>query len=125
MTKSPGLSLFEHRRFRPRRRLALGIWAIAVLVMWGIGWLAYGMSSRCCLSEFCDRSVAAQMARAAAVQIQDPPAGAALWQRVEQSLLARAVAVPTYVPGDVIFVSKRVGNFQFNPQAGVLLTSCG
>jgi predicted membrane protein len=26
---------------RPRRRLALGIWAIAVLMIWGVGWLAY------------------------------------------------------------------------------------
>jgi ABC-type transport system substrate-binding protein len=61
------------------------------------------------------------MARASAVQIQDPPAGAVLWQHVEQSLLTRAPAVPTYVPSDVVFVSKRVGNYQHNPQAGVLL----
>jgi hypothetical protein len=25
------------------------------------------------------------------------------------------------VPSDVVFVSKRVGNYQHNPQAGVLL----
>ena len=73
------------------------------------------------LSGFCDRSIDAQMARAAVVQTQDQPAGAVLWQQVERSLLAQAPVVPTYVPADVVFVSKRVGNYQHNPQAGVLL----
>jgi len=73
------------------------------------------------LSGFCDPSIDAQMARAAAVQIQDPPAGAVLWQQVDRSLLAQAPAVPTYVPRDVDFVSKRVGNYQHSPQFGVLL----
>ena len=70
---------------------------------------------------FCKPSIDAQMAHATAVQIQDQPAGAVLWRQVEQSLLAQAPAVPTYAPLDVDFVSERVGNYQHNPQAGVLL----
>ncbi len=72
-------------------------------------------------SEFCDHSIDAQMAHATAVQIQDQPAGAILWRQVEESLLAQAPAVPTYAPLEVVFVSGRVGNYQHNPQAGVLL----
>ena len=34
------------------------------------------------LSEFCDRSIDAQMAHASAVQAQDPPAATLLWQQV-------------------------------------------
>jgi YVTN family beta-propeller protein len=78
-------------------------------------------ASKSSLSGFCDSSIDAKMARAKAVEIQDPPAGAVLWQQVERSLLAQAPAVPTYVPSDVVFVSKRVGNYQHNPQAGVLI----
>ena len=73
------------------------------------------------LSEFCDRSIDAQMKRAAAVQVQDPAAATALWQQVEQALLAQAPVVPTYNQRIVDFVSKRVGNYQYNPQWGVLL----
>jgi YVTN family beta-propeller protein len=73
------------------------------------------------LSQFCDRSVDAQMARAAAVQAQDPAAATVLWQRVEKSLLAHAPVVPAYNRRNVDFVSKRVGNYQYNPQWGLLL----
>jgi peptide/nickel transport system substrate-binding protein len=73
------------------------------------------------LSEFCDHSIDAQMARAAAVQVQDPAAATALWQQVEQSLLAQAPVVPTYNRRNIDFVSRRVGNYQYNPQWGFLL----
>ena len=70
---------------------------------------------------FCNHSIDAQMKAATNASIQDPPAGAIRWQQVEQSLLAHAPVVPTYVPLDVVLVSKRIGNYQHNPQAGVLL----
>jgi YVTN family beta-propeller protein len=70
---------------------------------------------------WCNRSIDAQMDRAAAVQAQDPPAAALLWQRIERELLAQAIVVPTYNRGDVDLVSKRVGNYQYHPQWGALL----
>src|SRR5439155_23932233 len=73
------------------------------------------------LSAFCDRSIDAQMARAAAVQVQDPAAATVLWQQVEQALLAQAPVVPAYNRSNVDFVSKRVRNYQYNPQWGLLL----
>jgi peptide/nickel transport system substrate-binding protein len=72
-------------------------------------------------SAFCDPSVDRQLARAAAVQAQDPPAAGALWQKVEREILAQAPMVPTYNAQVVDFVSKRVGNYTYHPQWGALL----
>jgi peptide/nickel transport system substrate-binding protein len=73
------------------------------------------------LAEFCDRSVDAQIARARSVQRQDPAAATELWRRIEQSLLARAPVVPTFNQRQIDFVSRRLGNYRFNPQWGMLL----
>ncbi|MDX6515410.1 MAG: hypothetical protein QOH73_1076 [Gaiellaceae bacterium] len=72
-------------------------------------------------SGFCDPALDRQMVQAEAVQAQDPPAAAALWQKIERAILAQAPVVPTYNRQNVDFVSKRVGNYQYNPQWGVLL----
>jgi YVTN family beta-propeller protein len=72
-------------------------------------------------SEWCDHAIDAQMHHAAAIQTQDPPAAALLWQRIERELLAQAVTVPTYNARVVDLVSKRVRNYQFHPQWGALL----
>jgi peptide/nickel transport system substrate-binding protein len=73
------------------------------------------------LAGFCDRSIDAEMTRASAVQVQDPAAATTLWQRVEDAILAQAPIVPAYNRTYVTFVSERVGNYQYNPQWGVLL----
>jgi YVTN family beta-propeller protein len=72
-------------------------------------------------SQFCDPSIDAQMKRAASLQAQDPPAANVLWQRIEREILAEAPMVPTSNRRNVDFVSKRVGNYQYHPQWGVLL----
>jgi YVTN family beta-propeller protein len=73
-------------------------------------------------SGFCDRSIDAQMARAAATQVTDPAAGLQLWQRVEEAILAQAPVVPAFNFNYVSLVSARVGNYQYNPQWGILLS---
>ena len=73
------------------------------------------------LAEFCDATVDAQIARAVSVQRQDPAAATELWRQIEQSLLARAPVVPMYNQRHVDFVSTRLGNYQYNPQWGLLL----
>jgi peptide/nickel transport system substrate-binding protein len=73
------------------------------------------------VSGFCDQSIDVQMRAAAAAQVQDPAAATTLWQEVDQALLAQAPVVPVYNRSNVDFVSKRVGNYQYNPQWGVLL----
>ena len=74
------------------------------------------------LAEFCDRSIDAQMTRASAIQVHDPAVATTLWQRVEDAILARAPIVPGYNRTFVTFVSARVGNYQYNPQWGVMFS---
>ena len=61
------------------------------------------------------------MTRAVALQAQDPPAATLLWQQIEAKILAQSPVVPTVVQRNVDFVSKRVGNYLYSPQWGVLL----
>ena len=73
------------------------------------------------LSAFCDPSIDRKMQAAAEAQAQDPAAAATLWQEAERAILAQAPFLPAYNRRDVNVVSNRVGNFQYNPQWGVLL----
>jgi peptide/nickel transport system substrate-binding protein len=73
------------------------------------------------LSEFCDRRIDAKMARAAAVQASDRVRANTLWTEVDRALVDRAAAVPLVDRSAVVFVSKRVGNYQYHPQWGTLL----
>ena len=61
------------------------------------------------------------MIRAAAVQVQDPAAATTLWQQAERPCSRRRLSCRRYNRSNVDFVSKRVGNFQYNPQWGALL----
>ena len=73
-------------------------------------------------AQFCDPRIDAQMELAATTQAQDPPAATVLWQEAEASLLAQSPVVPIYNRNTLDLVSERVGNYQYNPQWGVLLT---
>jgi peptide/nickel transport system substrate-binding protein len=73
------------------------------------------------LSEFCDRRIDAKMARAAAIQASDRVRANTLWADVDRALVDRAAAVPLVERSAVVFVSKRVGNYQYHPQWGTLL----
>jgi YVTN family beta-propeller protein len=74
------------------------------------------------LTQFCDPAIDEQMARATMLQAQDPPAATLLWQQIERELLAQAPLVPTVNRSFTDFASERVGNFQYHPQWGVLLS---
>ena len=73
------------------------------------------------VSGFCDRRIDAEIEHASQVQVLDPPRATLLWQKIERDLLAAAPMVPTYNGRAIVFLSKRVGNFQYNPQWGTLL----
>jgi peptide/nickel transport system substrate-binding protein len=108
---------------RVRAQAGFGAWQADVPSAAGFipGLLSCAALGQTNLAQFCDRSIDRQIARAAAAQVQDPAAATTLWQQVEQSLLAQAPIVPAYNRRNVDFVSKRVDNYQYNPQWGVLL----
>jgi YVTN family beta-propeller protein len=74
------------------------------------------------LSGFCDRSLDAQMDRARSTQVHDPAAAIRLWQRIEDAILAQAPVIPAFNRTHVSLVSARLGNYQYNPQWGPLLS---
>jgi YVTN family beta-propeller protein len=76
-----------------------------------------GFNSR----NFCDPAVDRLFTVAARAQAQNPYAAPALWRKAERAILSRAPIVPADNPQNVAFVAKRVGNYQYHPEWGVLL----
>jgi len=72
------------------------------------------------LSFFCDRRVAARIARALEMEAADPDVAPALWAGIERDVVDLAPWVPLFTPSHVHLVSKRVGNYQYNPEWRVL-----
>ena len=71
--------------------------------------------------EFCDHAFDRQVARAASLQVTDPRSAAALWARLDRELTDRAIWLPTVTPNETDLVSRRVGNYQYNPVWGALI----
>jgi peptide/nickel transport system substrate-binding protein len=72
-------------------------------------------------SEFCDPSADRLMQRALQLQPIDARSANAMWSRAEQRIVDQAPVLPLDNPKNVDFVSRRVANYQYNPQWGVLL----
>jgi peptide/nickel transport system substrate-binding protein len=71
------------------------------------------------VSQFCSRRVDGLIAKARG--LRDVAETSEAWARIDRLLVAAAPAVPLYAIRQADFVSKRVGNYIFNPQFGVLL----
>jgi peptide/nickel transport system substrate-binding protein len=71
------------------------------------------------VAQFCDPHLDALISRARATS--NASATAEAWARIDRLLVDEAPAVPLYALREADFVSKRVGNYIFNPQFGVLL----
>ena len=61
------------------------------------------------------------MRRAGRLQTTDPVASGKLWAEIDHALTDQAPWVSSTTLPQKVFVSERVGNFQHNPQWGVLL----
>jgi peptide/nickel transport system substrate-binding protein len=72
------------------------------------------------LSGFCDRSIDRRISRARALQATDPYLANRRWAALDRAIVDRAPMVPLVAFKEVDMVSRRVGNYQFNPQWGVL-----
>jgi peptide/nickel transport system substrate-binding protein len=72
-------------------------------------------------SFFCNRRIEAEMRRAHLLEATDPQRAARLWERVERNVADQAPMVTYSNERGIDFVSRRVGNYQYNPQWGALL----
>ncbi len=73
-------------------------------------------------AELCDPEVERRLKAAVSLQTEDPAAATVAWQAVERAVLELAPIAPLYNSRNVDLVSRRLGNYQYNPQYGFLLT---
>ena len=72
-------------------------------------------------SEFCDPATDALIAKTETLAAMDSQQANRLWARIDRRLVDQAAYAPEYVPRVIDFVSRRVGNYQFSPQWGILI----
>ena len=72
-------------------------------------------------AEFCDQRIDAQARRALALQPSAPSAAGSLWAHIDQEIVGQAPWVPVYNPRSLVVLSRRVGNYQFDPYWSVLI----
>jgi peptide/nickel transport system substrate-binding protein len=71
-------------------------------------------------SFFCDRRVDLRITRALEIEATDPDAAVAVWAKIERDIVDLAPWVPLFTPSHVYVASKRVGNYQYNPESRLL-----
>jgi len=70
---------------------------------------------------FCDPRIDREIEQAKAAQGKNPGVSRRLWERAERDTVDQAPWVPLVSPKIVDVVSKRVGNYQFNPMWQMLI----
>lgn len=75
-----------------------------------------GSDSSINISGFCDKDIDAKMQKALDLGVTDQAAANKLWAEIDREVTDKAAAVGLFTPKRVDFVSKRVGNYEFNPQ---------
>jgi len=85
-------------------------------VLFGCGSFHEGSDSSINISGFCDKDIDAKMQQAMAAAITDKKKANEIWAEVDKAVTDKVPAVFLFTPKHVDFVSKRVGNFIFNPQ---------
>lgn len=84
--------------------------------------LLFSCSSTFNFGDFCDRGLARKSDAALKLQARDPASAGGLWAEVDHEIVDKAAWVPLYNTYGSDFVSKRVGNYQYHPQYGPLLS---
>ena len=72
------------------------------------------------IAEFCDPRLDANARKALAAEASNSPDVGRLWAQTDRIVTDDAPLVPLVVPGYVVFVSKRVANFQASASQGLL-----
>jgi DNA-binding SARP family transcriptional activator/ABC-type transport system substrate-binding protein len=105
----------------PRNRVQAGLFAWTADLPAASNYLGVLFSCRAPnFPHFCDRRVDNQIGRALALQSSDPYLAGRLWARIDRAVVDEAPVAPLYTLKEVDIASRRVGNYQYNPQWGVL-----
>jgi len=73
------------------------------------------------VSEFCNRRIDAEVARARQLGAKHPNAAGTLWAQIDRDIVDQAPWAPFYNPNVLVLLSRRVGNFQLHPFWNLLL----
>jgi peptide/nickel transport system substrate-binding protein len=73
------------------------------------------------IAAFCDKSIQKKMDQAEQEGVTNPDAANAIWAQVDHEMTDQAPWVDLYNPKQIDFLSKRVGNYQWNPQWYILI----
>lgn len=73
------------------------------------------------LSEFYDPQFDATVRSALAAEAANSPTAAQLWSEADRQFTDQAPTVNLATPSQTDLVSRRLGNYEYNPQLGVLL----
>jgi peptide/nickel transport system substrate-binding protein len=85
-------------------------------VLFGCSSFTEGSDSSINIAGFCDEAVEAKAKEAFALSATDREGANKIWSEVDRMVVDQAPAAALFTPKHVDFVSKRLGNFQFNAQ---------
>ncbi|MFL5259589.1 MAG: ABC transporter substrate-binding protein [Hyphomicrobiales bacterium] len=68
------------------------------------------------IAGFCDKDINERMHKALELGVTDAAAANKMWAEIDKAVTDKAPAAALFTPKHVDFVSKRLGNFQFNAQ---------
>jgi peptide/nickel transport system substrate-binding protein len=85
-------------------------------ILFGCSSFTPGSDSSINIAGFCDQEIQAKMDEAMLVGVSDPAAANAMWVEIDRMVTDKAPMAALFTPKRIDFVSKRVGNFQFNSQ---------
>jgi peptide/nickel transport system substrate-binding protein len=73
-------------------------------------------------AHFCEQALDRKIRRVLKLQQTDPAGADRLWAELDREITNKALLVPLYNGHEADLVSKRVGNYEHNPQWGALLS---
>lgn len=85
-------------------------------ILFGCESFREGSDSSVNISGFCDKEINDKMKAALALGVTDQAAADKMWTEIDKAITDKAPAAALFTPKHLDFVSKRVGNFQFNSQ---------
>ena len=85
-------------------------------ILFGCSSFTPGSDSSINIAGFCDAEIQAKMDAALVAGVTDPEAANKMWTEVDRMVTDKAPMAALFTPKRIDFVSKRVGNFQFNAQ---------
>ena len=85
-------------------------------ILFGCESFAEGSDSSINIAGFCDDSINKKMKDALALGVTDPDAANKMWAEIDKEVTDKAPMAALFTPKHIDFVSKRLGNFQFNSQ---------